>query len=95
MQKRLSRVGTTGSTAGRSSVCFVTVFGIMNSFIEIRRTTKYQAFVVVAPVSRGVAARGLPFGSYCRQFIFYNKAERDSDRNSGRTKPLPMNCHHP
>jgi biopolymer transport protein TolQ len=82
LQKGLSVLATVGSTAPFIGL-FGTVFGIMNSFIEIAEQQNTSLVVVAPGIAEALLATGLGLLAAIPAVIFYNKLSADSDRILG------------
>lgn len=79
LQKGLPVLATVGSTAPFVGL-FGTVWGIMNSFIEIAQSQNTNLAVVAPGISEALLATGLGLLAAIPAVIFYNKLSADSDR---------------
>jgi biopolymer transport protein TolQ len=79
LQKGLSVLATIGSTAPFIGL-FGTVWGIMNSFIEIAEQQNTNIAVVAPGIAEALLATGLGLLAAIPAVIFYNKLSADSDR---------------
>lgn len=82
LQKGLPVLATTGSTAPFIGL-FGTVFGIMNSFIEIAAQQNTSLVVVAPGIAEALLATGIGLLAAIPAVIFYNKLSADSDRILG------------
>ena len=82
LQKGLPVLATTGSTAPFIGL-FGTVFGIMNSFIEIAAQQNTSLVVVAPGIAEALLATGIDLLAAIPAVIFYNKLSADSDRILG------------
>jgi biopolymer transport protein TolQ len=82
LQKGLPVLATIGSTAPFVGL-FGTVFGIMNSFIEIAQQQNTSLVVVAPGIAEALLATGLGLLAAIPAVIFYNKFSADSDRIIG------------
>ena len=82
LQKGLPVLATTGSTAPFIGL-FATVFGIMNSFIEIAAQQNTSLVVVAPGIAEALLATGIGLLAAIPAVIFYNKLSADSDRILG------------
>ena len=82
LQKGLPVLATVGSTAPFIGL-FGTVFGIMNSFIEIAEQQNTSLVVVAPGIAEALLATGLGLLAAIPAVIFYNKLSADSDRIIG------------
>ncbi|MCT4609672.1 MAG: protein TolQ [Pelagimonas sp.] len=82
LQKGLPVLATVGSTAPFIGL-FGTVFGIMNSFIEIADQQNTSLVVVAPGIAEALLATGLGLLAAIPAVIFYNKLSADSDRILG------------
>ena len=78
LQKGLPVIATVGSTAPFVGL-FGTVWGIMNSFIEIAEAQTTNLAVVAPGISEALLATGLGLLAAIPAVIFYNKLSNDSD----------------
>ncbi len=78
LQKGLPVLATVGSTAPFVGL-FGTVWGIMNSFIEIAEAQNTNLAVVAPGISEALLATGLGLLAAIPAVIFYNKLSNDSD----------------
>ena len=78
LQKGLPVLATVGSTAPFVGL-FGTVWGIMNSFIEIAEAQTTNLAVVAPGISEALLATGLGLLAAIPAVIFYNKLHNDSD----------------
>jgi len=79
LQKGLPVLATVGSTAPFVGL-FGTVWGIMNSFIEIAEQQNTNLNVVAPGIAEALLATGLGLLAAIPAVIFYNKLSADSDR---------------
>lgn len=79
LQKGLPVLATVGSTAPFVGL-FGTVWGIMNSFIEIAQQQNTNLAVVAPGIAEALLATGLGLLAAIPAVIFYNKLSADSDR---------------
>lgn len=79
LQKGLPVLATVGSTAPFVGL-FGTVWGIMNSFIEIAQQQNTNLAVVAPGIAEALLATGLGLMAAIPAVIFYNKLSADSDR---------------
>ena len=79
LQRGLPVLATVGSTAPFVGL-FGTVWGIMNSFIEIAQQQNTNLAVVAPGISEALMATGLGLLAAIPAVIFYNKLNADSDR---------------
>jgi biopolymer transport protein TolQ len=79
MQRGLPVLATIGSTAPFVGL-FGTVWGIMNSFIEIAEQQNTNLAVVAPGIAEALLATGLGLLAAIPAVIFYNKLSADSDR---------------
>ncbi len=79
LQKGLPVLATVGSTAPFVGL-FGTVWGIMNSFIEIAEAQNTSLAVVAPGISEALLATGLGLLAAIPAVIFYNKLNADSER---------------
>ena len=79
LQRGLPVLATVGSTAPFIGL-FGTVWGIMNSFIEIAEQQTTNLAVVAPGISEALLATGLGLLAAIPAVIFYNKLSADSDR---------------
>ena len=79
LQKGLPVLATVGSTAPFVGL-FGTVWGIMNSFIEIAEQQNTNLNVVAPGIAEALLATGLGLLAAIPAVIFYNKLSSDSDR---------------
>ncbi len=79
LQGGLSVLATVGSTAPFIGL-FGTVWGIMNSFIEIAEQQNTNIAVVAPGIAEALLATGLGLLAAIPAVIFYNKLSADSDR---------------
>ena len=79
LQKGLPVLATVGSTAPFVGL-FGTVWGIMNSFIEIAESQNTNLAVVAPGISEALLATGLGLLAAIPAVVFYNKLSADSDR---------------
>ncbi len=79
LQKGLPVLATVGSTAPFIGL-FGTVFGIMNSFIEIAEQQNTSLVVVAPGIAEALLATGLGLLAAIPAVIFYNKLSADADR---------------
>ncbi|MBV2358830.1 protein TolQ [Thalassococcus sp. CAU 1522] len=79
LQKGLPVLATVGSTAPFVGL-FGTVFGIMNSFIEIAEQQNTSLVVVAPGIAEALLATGLGLLAAIPAVVFYNKFSADSDR---------------
>jgi biopolymer transport protein TolQ len=82
LQKGLPVLATVGSTAPFVGL-FGTVFGIMNSFIEIAQQQNTSLVVVAPGIAEALLATGLGLLAAIPAVVFYNKLSADSDRILG------------
>ena len=82
LQKDLPVLATVGSTAPFVGL-FGTVFGIMNSFIEIAQQQNTSLVVVAPGIAEALLATGLGLLAAIPAVVFYNKLSADSDRILG------------
>ena len=82
LQKGLPVLATVGSTAPFVGL-FGTVFGIMNSFIEIAAQQNTSLVVVAPGIAEALLATGIGLLAAIPAVIFYNKLSADSDRILG------------
>ncbi len=82
LQKGLPVLATTGSTAPFIGL-FGTVFGIMNSFIEIAAQQNTSLVVVAPGIAEALLATGIGLLAAIPAVIFYNKLSADADRILG------------
>ena len=82
LQKGLPVLATVGSTAPFVGL-FGTVWGIMNSFIEIAESQNTNLAVVAPGISEALLATGLGLLAAIPAVIFYNKLSADADRIIG------------
>lgn len=82
LQKGLPVLATVGSTAPFVGL-FGTVFGIMNSFIEIAAQQNTNLAVVAPGIAEALLATGIGLLAAIPAVIFYNKLSADSDRILG------------
>ena len=78
LQKGLPVLATVGSTAPFVGL-FGTVWGIMNSFIEIAESQNTNLAVVAPGISEALLATGLGLLAAIPAVIFYNKLSADSE----------------
>ena len=79
LQSGLSVLATVGSTAPFIGL-FGTVWGIMNSFIEIAKQQNTNLAVVAPGIAEALLATGLGLLAAIPAVIFYNKLSFDSER---------------
>ena len=79
LNKGLALLATVGSTAPFIGL-FGTVWGIMNSFIEIAREQSTNLAVVAPGIAEALLATGLGLLAAIPAGVFYNKLSADSDR---------------
>lgn len=79
LQGGLSVLATVGSTAPFIGL-FGTVWGIMNSFIEIAEQQNTNIAVVAPGIAEALLATGLGLLAAIPAVIFYNKLSADNDR---------------
>ena len=79
LQKGLPVLATVGSTAPFVGL-FGTVWGIMNSFIEIAESQNTNLAVVAPGISEALLATGLGLLAAIPAVVFYNKLSADADR---------------
>lgn len=79
LNKGLALLATVGSTAPFIGL-FGTVWGIMNSFIEIAREQSTNLAVVAPGIAEALLATGLGLLAAIPAVVFYNKLSADSDR---------------
>ncbi|MEP6065189.1 MAG: protein TolQ [Paracoccaceae bacterium] len=79
LQSGLPVLATVGSTAPFIGL-FGTVWGIMNSFIEIAEQQNTNLAVVAPGIAEALLATGLGLMAAIPAVIFYNKLSADSDR---------------
>jgi biopolymer transport protein TolQ len=79
LQRGLPVLATVGSTAPFVGL-FGTVWGIMNSFIEIAEAQTTNLAFVAPGISEALLATGLGLLAAIPAVIFYNKLSADSDR---------------
>jgi len=79
LQKGLSVLATTGSTAPFVGL-FGTVWGIMNSFIEIAESQNTNLAVVAPGIAEALLATGLGLLAAIPAVVFYNKLSTDANR---------------
>jgi biopolymer transport protein TolQ len=79
LQKGLPVLATVGSTAPFVGL-FGTVWGIMNSFIEIAESQNTKLAVVAPGISEALLATGLGLLAAIPAVVFYNKLSADADR---------------
>jgi biopolymer transport protein TolQ len=79
LQRGLPVLATVGSTAPFVGL-FGTVWGIMNSFIEIAQQQNTNLAVVAPGISEALLATGLGLLAAIPAVIFYNKLSADCDR---------------
>ncbi|KQI69214.1 biopolymer transporter ExbB [Loktanella sp. 3ANDIMAR09] len=79
LQKGLPVLATTGSTAPFVGL-FGTVFGIMNSFIQIAESQNTNLAVVAPGIAEALLATGLGLLAAIPAVIYYNKLSADADR---------------
>ena len=79
LQRGLSVLATIGSTAPFIGL-FGTVWGIMNSFIEIAEQQNTSIAVVAPGIAEALLATALGLLAAIPAVIFYNKLSADSDR---------------
>lgn len=79
LQRGLSILATVGSTAPFIGL-FGTVWGIMNSFIEIAKSQSTNLAVVAPGIAEALLATGLGLVAAIPAVVFYNKLSADSDR---------------
>ena len=79
LQRGLPVLATVGSTAPFIGL-FGTVWGIMNSFIEIAEQQNTNLAVVAPGIAEALLATGLGLMAAIPAVIFYNKLSADSDR---------------
>ncbi|MCF6444978.1 protein TolQ [Nereida sp. MMG025] len=79
LQKGLPVLATVGSTTPFVGL-FGTVWGIMNSFIEIAEQQNTNLAVVAPGIAEALLATGLGLLAAIPAVIFYNKLSSDSDR---------------
>jgi len=79
LQRGLPVLATVGSTAPFVGL-FGTVWGIMNSFIEIAQQQNTNLAVVAPGISEALLATGLGLMAAIPAVIFYNKLSADCDR---------------
>ena len=82
LQKGLPVLATVGSTAPFVGL-FGTVFGIMNSFIEIAAQQNTNLAVVAPGIAEALLATGIGLLAAIPAVVFYNKLSADSDRILG------------
>ncbi|KUF09826.1 protein TolQ [Pseudoponticoccus marisrubri] len=82
LQRGLPVLATVGSTTPFIGL-FGTVFGIMNSFIEIAEQQNTSLVVVAPGIAEALLATGLGLLAAIPAVIFYNKFSADSDRIIG------------
>lgn len=82
LQRGLPVLATVGSTAPFVGL-FGTVWGIMNSFIEIAQQQNTNLAVVAPGISEALMATALGLLAAIPAVIFYNKLSADSDRIVG------------
>ncbi|KZY52567.1 protein TolQ [Sulfitobacter sp. KE29] len=78
LQKGLPVLATVGSTAPFVGL-FGTVFGIMNSFIEIAAQQNTNLAVVAPGIAEALLATGIGLLAAIPAVVFYNKLSADSD----------------
>ncbi len=79
LQRGLPVLATVGSTAPFVGL-FGTVWGIMNSFIEIAEQQNTNLAVVAPGIAEALLATGLGLLAAIPAVVFYNKLSADSDR---------------
>lgn len=79
LQKGLPVLATVGSTAPFVGL-FGTVWGIMDSFIEIAESQNTNLAVVAPGISEALLATGLGLLAAIPAVVFYNKLSADADR---------------
>ena len=79
LQEGLPVLATVGSTAPFVGL-FGTVWGIMNSFIEIAESQNTNLAVVAPGISEALLATGLGLLAAIPAVVFYNKLSADADR---------------
>ena len=79
LQRGLTVLATIGSTAPFIGL-FGTVWGIMNSFIEIAEQQNTSIAVVAPGIAEALLATALGLLAAIPAVIFYNKLSSDSDR---------------
>ncbi len=79
LQKGLPVLATVGSTAPFVGL-FGTVWGIMNTFIEIAESQNTNLAVVAPGISEALLATGLGLLAAIPAVVFYNKLSADADR---------------
>ena len=82
LQKGLPVLATVGSTAPFVGL-FGTVWGIMNSFIEIAESQNTNLAVVAPGISEALLATGLGLLAAIPAVVFYNKLNADSEHILG------------
>jgi len=82
LQKGLQVLATVGSTAPFVGL-FGTVWGIMNTFIEIAEAQNTNLAVVAPGISEALLATGLGLLAAIPAVVFYNKYSADADRIVG------------
>lgn len=82
LNKSLSVLATTGSTAPFVGL-FGTVWGIMNSFIEIAEQQNTNLAVVAPGIAEALLATGLGLLAAIPAVVFYNKLSNDANRIVG------------
>jgi biopolymer transport protein TolQ len=82
LQKGLSVLATVGSTAPFVGL-FGTVWGIMNSFIEIAEAQNTNLAVVAPGIAEALLATGLGLLAAIPAVVFYNKLSNDANRIVG------------
>lgn len=79
LEKNLAFLATVGSTSPYIGL-FGTVWGIMNSFIEIAKQQNTNLAVVAPGIAEALLATGLGLLAAIPAVIFYNKLSFDSER---------------
>jgi biopolymer transport protein TolQ len=79
MRRGLSLIATVGATAPFIGL-FGTVWGIMNSFIDISKSQTTSLAVVAPGIAEALLATGLGLLAAIPAVIFYNKLSTDADR---------------